>query len=158
MKLSEIKQHLQTANSVNFKLPNGNFVPEHFHVTEIGVIDKHFIDCGGTVRKERIINFQLWEANDFEHRLKPQKLKNIINLSEKTLGIEDLEVEVEYQGVTIEKYGLGYDGENFLLTSKQTDCLAPDKCGIPIEKQKLKLADLNPNSKQSCCTPGGNCC
>ena len=74
MKLSEIKTILNTAASVNFELENGTKVPEHFHVTEIGVITKHFIDCGGKVRKEKVANFQLWDANDFEHRLKPQKL------------------------------------------------------------------------------------
>lgn len=31
-----------------FKLENGNSVPEHFHVTEVGIITKDFIDCGGT--------------------------------------------------------------------------------------------------------------
>ena len=53
MKLSEIKKILETVESVDFKLENGTFVPEHFHVTEVGVITKHFIDCGGTVRQDR---------------------------------------------------------------------------------------------------------
>src|SRR4051812_22038228 len=104
MKLSEIKTHLSTATAVNFELPNGSMVPENFHVTEVGVIAKHFIDCGGTVRNENVANFQLWNANDTDHRLKPQKLLNIIALSEKVLGIEDLEIEVEYQSDTIGKY------------------------------------------------------
>ena len=90
MKLSEIKKHLATAEAVNFKLPNGTFVPEHFHITEVGQITKHFIDCGGMERKEKVANFQLWNANDTEHRLKPQKLINIIALSEKMLGIENI--------------------------------------------------------------------
>ena len=38
MKLSEIKTILETVETVNFQLPNGNFVPEHFHVTEVGLI------------------------------------------------------------------------------------------------------------------------
>lgn len=42
-------------------------------------------------------NFQLWDANDFDHRLKPQRFLNIIGLSEKVLGIGVLEIEVEYQ-------------------------------------------------------------
>lgn len=37
MKLSEIKKYLATAEAVNFVLPSGAFVPEHFHVTEVGV-------------------------------------------------------------------------------------------------------------------------
>ena len=62
MKLSEIKKHLSTATAVNFLLENGTAVPEHFHVTEVGVITKNFIDCGGTVRNEKVANFQLWNA------------------------------------------------------------------------------------------------
>ena len=95
MKLSEVKNILNKVEAVNFKLQDGTLVPEHFHVTEIGVVSKHFIDCGGVVRKENKANFQLWNANDFEHRLKPTKLLHIIGLSENVLGMEDLEIEVE---------------------------------------------------------------
>jgi hypothetical protein len=156
MKLSEIKTHLNTATGVTFQLPNGTFVPEHFHVTEVGMITKNFIDCGGIVRKESVVNFQLWDANDFEHRLKAQKLLNIIALSEKVLGLEDLEIEVEYQDNTIGKYDLGYNGETFLLLNKQTACLALDQCCPPQEKQKVQLSEIGTES--SCCTPGGGCC
>ena len=139
MKLSEIKEILATAEGVNFKLENGNPVPEHFHVTEVGIITKNFIDCGGTVRHEKVANFQLWDADDYEHRLKAGKLLHIISLSEKVLGMEDLEIEVEYQSDTIGKYDLGYDRENFLLLAKKTACLAMDKCGVPAEKQKIEI-------------------
>ncbi len=157
MKLSEIKNHLNTVESVNFELQNGTHVPEHFHVTEVGVISKHFIDCGGTVRNEKVANFQLWDANDFDHRLKPQKLLNIIALSERKLGMEDLDIEVEYQAGTIGKYDLDFNGKNFVLVTKQTACLAQDHCGIPAEKLKAPLVELA-NSGASCCTPGGGCC
>ncbi|HET6227927.1 MAG TPA: DUF6428 family protein [Bacteroidia bacterium] len=155
MKLSEIKTHLSSATNVNFKLENGTTVPEHFHVTEVGVITKHFIDCGGTVRNEKVANFQLWNANDTDHRLKPGKLLNIIALSEKVLGMEDLEIEVEYQSDTIGKYGLEFQNGGFVLTTKQTDCLAKDNCGVPAEKQKVSLSDLKKET-QPCCAPG--CC
>lgn len=156
MKLSEIKRILNTVETVNFQLPNETFVPEHFHVTEVGLITKNFIDCGGTVRKETAVNFQLWDANDFEHRLKPKKLLDIIELSEKVLGIEDFEIEVEYQDTTIGKYDLEFNGENFELVNKKTACLALDMCGIPQTIQKIKSAVLTPES--SCCSPGGSCC
>ncbi|WP_268846933.1 DUF6428 family protein [Flavobacterium aestivum] len=155
MKLSQIKQLLGTVETVNFQLPNGTFVPEHFHVTEVGLINKNFIDCGGTVRNETVVNFQLWDANDFEHRLKPKKLLDIIQLSEKVLGIEDFEIEVEYQDRTIAKYDLGFNGENFQLLNKQTACLAQDQCGISLEKEKVRLSDKN---NEPCCAPDGNCC
>lgn len=157
MNLSDIKKHLSTVTAVNFQLPNGTIVPPHFHVTEVGQINKKFIDCGGVVRNEKTVNFQLWEAGDFDHRLAPQKLLNIIALSEKTLGIEDAEIEVEYQSSTIGKYHLDFDGTNFLLKATQTNCLAQDKCGIPPEKLKINLVDLSNNSKGRC-TPGGKCC
>lgn len=156
MKLSEIKTILSTAENVAFVLENGTYVPEHFHVTEVGLITKNFIDCGGTVRNETVVNFQLWNANDFEHRLKPKKLLDIITLSEKILGIGDFEIEVEYQTETIGKYDLDFNGKNFMLLHKQTACLAEDQCGIPQEKQKIKLSEINPES--SCCAPGGSCC
>ncbi len=115
MKLSEIKKYFTTAETVNFKLPTGAFVPEHFHVTEVGLVTKHFIDCGGVERLEKVVNFQLWDANDVEHRLKPQKLSYIIGLSEAKLGIGDLEIEVEYQTDTIGKYGLDFNGKDLIL-------------------------------------------
>lgn len=151
MKLSEIKQILETAETVNFKLENGAFVPEHFHVTEVGVVSKHFIDCGGTVRTETFANFQLWDANDFEHRLKPAKLQKIIALSEKVLEMQDLEIEVEYQSATIGKYGLGFDGRDFVLLTKKTACLAKGNCA---PKQKLQLSAI----ETPCCSPDGSCC
>lgn len=157
MTLSEIKKHLSTAEAVNFVLPTGAYVPEHFHVTEVGLVTKHFIDCGGTVRNEKVANFQLWDANDYEHRLKPQKLLNIIALSEKVLGIEDLEIEVEYQSDTIGKYGIHYDGKTFALVPKQTACLAQDQCGVPAVKQHLQRVEIV-GEKQSCCAPGSGCC
>jgi hypothetical protein len=156
MKLSEFKKKLSTVTDLNFVLPNGTKVPQHFHVTEVGQVTKNFIDCGGTVRNEKVVNFQLWEANDFDHRLAPKKLNDIIALSEKVLGLEDAEIEVEYQSETIGKYGIEFNGKEFTLTSTQTNCLAQDKCGIPAEKLKVNLVDLSNN--QSCCTPGGKCC
>lgn len=155
MKLSEVKSILKTLEILTFKLPSGELVPSHFHVTEIGKVAKHFIDCGGTVRDENVINFQLWNANDYNHRLHPEKLVHIIDLSKNKLNLQDNEVEVEYQGETIGKFGLDFDGESFLLTTKHTDCLARENCGVPIQKSKVKLSELQ---NEPCCSPDGNCC
>lgn len=157
MKLSEFKKRLNELDSLTFVQSNGTAVPAHFHVTEVGQVSKHFIDCGGTVRDEKVVNFQLWEANDFDHRLAPQKLKDIIDLSERKLGLEDAEIEVEYQAETIGKFGLEFENGKFTLTTKQTNCLASDKCGIPPEKLKVKLSDLQ-SANQSCCGPNSKCC
>jgi hypothetical protein len=156
MKLSEMKIHLIDMKTIEFELPTGKKVPTHFHVTEVGKITKHFIDCGGTERKEEVVNFQLWEANDYDHRLHPEKLLKIIQLSEAKLNIGDLDIEVEYQGESITKYGVELNGQTFQLTSLLTDCLAKDSCGVPVEKQKINLVELQPSSNS--CTPGGDCC
>ncbi|MDZ4709690.1 MAG: DUF6428 family protein [Saprospiraceae bacterium] len=160
MTLSEIKSQLPNLNQLKFQLPDGTFVPQHFHITEIGIIHKHFIDCGGTIRNEKTANFQLWQANDFDHRIAPKKLMDIISLSERALRIEDseqLEIEVEYQSDTIGKYGLAFNGTHFELTTKNTTCLAKDNCSIPPEKLKINLAQTSQPSA-GCCAPGSGCC
>lgn len=154
MRLLEIKEILPTLDNVEFQLENGTFVPEHFHITEIGVVTKHFIDCGGTIRNEKVINFQLWNANDDEHRLKPSKLSNIIRLSEEKLGMEDAEIEVEYQHETIGKYDLDFNGKHFVLKNKHTACLANEACGIPEQKLKVQLSNLN----SACCASNSGSC
>lgn len=157
MKLSEIKNQLKKLSTIAFQLPNGELVPNHFHVTEVGRITKHFIDCGGVVRNEEVANFQLWEANDYDHRLHPEKLVHIIELSEEKLQIPDLEIEVEYQmKETIGKFNLDFDGTYFQLKSKVTDCLAKDNCGIPTEKTKIKIGEWQP--KENTCKPNSGCC
>ena len=154
MRIAEMKQALPELTAINFRLPDGTYLPAHFHVTEVGLVTKHFIDCGGVERKETVANFQLWEAGDYDHRLAPQNFLHILNLSEKILGTEDLDIEVEYQQATIGKFGLTQDGDDFVLTPKQTACLAQDACGIP-PAQQFALPQLQ---TASCCTPGGGCC
>lgn len=154
MKLEEIKTHLTNSKKIFFELPDGTLVPSHFHVTEVGKVTKDFIDCGGTIRHEEVVNFQLWEADDYDHRLHPEKLVDIIKLSQDKLNIGDLDIEVEYQGATIGKYGLDHNGEGFVLTTKQTDCLAREGCIMPEDKMALDLADMT----GTVCTPGGGCC
>jgi hypothetical protein len=156
MKLSEFKSILLELNNISFKLPDGELIPSHFHVTEIGLLSKTYIDCGGKLREDKSINIQLWYSTDLDHRLKANKLLNIIEQSERLIDLDDHEIEVEYQQETIAKFGLIFNENQFELTTKQTACLAEDQCGIPISKPKMNLKELSTIS--SCCPPGGNCC
>ncbi|MBD2768427.1 hypothetical protein IC235_11050 [Hymenobacter sp. BT664] len=152
MKISELKQSLVGLEAVNFRLPTGEYLPAHFHVTEVGLVSRHFIDCGGVERWEKVASFQLWEAGDYDHRLAPQKFLHILKLSEKILGSEDLDIEVEYQQITIGKFGLAFDGQDFVLTLKQTACLAQDACGIPHQAFALpQLPMAGGLSGSGCC-------
>lgn len=160
MLLSELKAQLSRSEYLNFKLPNGVLVPSHFHITEVGVLSKDYVDCGGTFRKEKKLTMQIWVAEDIDHRLTPARFLDILNLSNSIIKDEDLEVELEYQSDTIGKYNLGFDNGNFELLATQTDCLAKDQCGIPEAKAKTKfdLSELTVAGGDNACTPGGGCC
>lgn len=149
MKLSEIKSILPDLENLELKLENGTFVPEQFHVTEVGMITKHFIDFGGITRDKKVVNFQLWNANEFEHRLKPIKLLNIIKFPEHKLGFQELGLEVEYQLAKKRNLGMVFQGTSFTLTNKQTHCLAKDKSGIPQNKLQTQTTSFAPES--GCC-------
>lgn len=156
MTLSQLKSHLAGMESLDFQLPDGTSVPAHIHVTEIGEVTRRFIDCGGKLRETKAINFQLWEDGDFDHRLAPTKLRDIIALAEERLHLADGEIEVEYQGDTISSYGLEADGTTLRLTRRQTDCLAKDKCVPASAKPRIRISDLG--SASGCCTPSSGCC
>lgn len=140
-------------------LPNGDMVPAHFHITEVGYNHRRFIDCGGTPRETTSWNMQLWVANDTEHRLTPQKFLGIVRKACAdvwTFADMPMPIEIEYQaGDTISVYVLNGmhtlgDTVTLLLGNKTTNCLAPDKCGVPQEK-------LPPARKTACCG-SGQCC
>lgn len=158
MNIKQLQAFLTDANELKIELPNGNFVPTHFHITEIGLIQKHFIDCGGVVRKEQNASMQIWTANDTEHRLAPSKLSNIIRMAQPILVDDNLNIEVEYQQESIGKFGLEIKDNHLLLTPLFTNCLAKDHCGIPSEKMPKPLAELQAQPASTCCTPGGGCC
>jgi hypothetical protein len=158
MNLLALKQHLHNLEQIQFELPNGTYVPSHFHLTEVGSVKRHFMDCGGTLRKEEAISLQLWNAKDYDHRLHPDKLLGILEMAQKSLHLEDhLPIEVEYQGLSIEKYGLEFNGHHFLLRAQYTDCLAKDACGIS-EAHDAETVPSIPKLKVKACTPGSGCC
>ena len=156
MKYSDFKKAIESINEITILLPDNSTVPQHFHITEVGLINKHFIDCGGKERTSKLISFQIWVAEDINHRITPQKLLKILDASSFITGNADFELEAEYQTNTIGKYGVEFNGTNFILNNKFTECLAAEVCGVDSEKYKMNLGDLKPTS--SCCTPGGGCC
>jgi len=154
MNLAQFQQALETIDTLKFVLPSGEQVPAHFHITEVGQVDRLFLDCGGKLRRESVVNFQLYTAEDFDHRLAVSKLQDIVKRSIDQLGLNpNLEIRVEHQGATIEVYGLTLKNSILHLTALKTDCLAKDKCGIEqvAEKPKVQLT-------ATACTPGSGCC
>lgn len=138
MKLNELKWILaiHPTLSPRFVLPDGDHVPAHYHLTEVGHVAKKFIDCGGTTRATESCVLQLWvNAGDPDHRLNAGRFVNILQLGDRVLPNRDLEVEVEYDDYAISQFPItayAVNGEHidFTLATKHTDCLAKEKCGV----------------------------
>ena len=136
-------------SKLRFILPNGTYVKEHFHVTEVGKITKEFIDCGGTTRNKQTCLLQLWIANDEEHRVNAAKLHSIFNLAKHIYMDDKTPLEVQYgseQAITydVESCVVSENYIDITLKGQKTDCLAPDKCGV----KKCCGNDCNSNK---CC-------
>lgn len=121
--------------ALHLMLPDGSFVPSHFHVTEVGRVQKDFIDCGGTLRSSTSCVLQVWVADDTEHRLDSTKLAGILGLAAPVLRGTALPVEVEYEDGRVSQFPVAAaevtpGGILFHLGSKHTACLAPDRCGV----------------------------
>ena len=154
MKTSEFKTHLteHPASELRFVLPDGDTIPLHAHVTEVGRVDKNFMDCGGTTRSTSMCTLQVWVAeNDEEHRFQPGKLAKVLDMAAALFRGDDLDVEIEYEDCCTElsQYPIlevekAEGALTFKLGSKHTDCLAKEACG------------LEPDGTQSGCC-GGNC-
>jgi len=154
MKTSEFKRLLTKypEYDIQFILPDGGLVPLHAHITEVGRVDKTFLDCGATVRKVSCLSLQSWVADDVDHRLPAGKLVEIIDRAAPILGADDLEVELEYEGVLISQYpvvAIASDHHLHMirLGVKHTDCLAKDICLPPVKEEE----------GSSCCS-GTGCC
>jgi len=128
---------------MQFMLPDHSFIPPHFHITEIGKVQKDFIDCGGTSRSVASCLLQILVANDTDHRLKTTKLAEVFGFATKLFNSDDLPVEVEYEQNSISQFPIADIeitpmGLLFVLGSKHTACLAPNKCGINTSNKSTK--------------------
>lgn len=137
MTIIELKEALAShgEKSLEFSLPDGEFIPAHFHVTEIGFNKKEFIDCGGTIRVEGKCLLQIWVANDVEHRVNVSRFLEILAHGKPVIPSEELPVEIEYEHPVISHFPvsgieIGEGKVTINLTGKNTECLAKDVCGI----------------------------
>jgi hypothetical protein len=87
--------------------PDKSFVPAHCHITEVGRVQKDFIDCGGTVRSVKACVLQVWVAGDVDHRLETGKPASIMRVAGPLLQSDELPVEVEREEGVISRYPLG---------------------------------------------------
>lgn len=161
MIITEFLNHLR-ANAdkpLLFVMPDGGFIPAHYHITEVGHVMKRFIDCGGTRRTLETCLLQTWVHDDVDHRLYAGKLATIFGMAGDVLPHHDLPVEVEHEDGVVAQFPVEsaevIDGTlAFRLGLKHTDCLARGIC-LP-----GACASTPPEAApaSSCCTPGTKCC
>jgi hypothetical protein len=150
MTYNELLQAVASTNQLRFIDPSGNLIPIHAHLTEVALNRKHFIDCGGTERRQDSVSLQLFVAGDTDHRLAPSKLSTILRAAIQQLGLRNEEVFIEYQHETLSTYGMRFDGMSFHLTPLFTNCLASDSCGIKPNEMPVRASAK--------CVPGSGCC
>jgi hypothetical protein len=133
--LSALKAALAAAPQLPLQVlwTDGEPIEAHFHVTEIGRVQRDFVDCGGTRRRVVTCLLQTWVAEDTEHRLTAGKLLKAFAHAAPILGDEDLSVEFEYEACNVVQLALSeirQQGDRFVLQlgHKHTDCLAREVC------------------------------
>lgn len=145
---------------LRFAIDNERAIADHFHVTEVGRVEKQFVDCGGVRRHAVACVLQTLVAHDVDHRLTTTKLAKILALSD-SLGLEaatPVEVEHQERSVsidTIERFELLDGVLVFHLSAKQTACLAEDACGLGLEPDGTVLQVLGDSG--DCCGTSGCC-
>jgi len=112
---------------------DGEPIEAHFHVTEVGHVQRDFVDCGGTVRRVVTCLLQTWVGEDTEHRITAGKLLKAFAHAAPILRDEDLPVELEYEACNVVQLVLAdvrREEHRFVLQlgKKHTDCLAKELC------------------------------
>ena len=159
MNLSELELLLSDHSDRLFRiqLPDGSAVPLSFHVTEVGRVQKTFLDCGGTPRESTTCQLQVWVGEDFDHRIETKKMAAILEKAKAYLSDGSMPVEVEYEDKVISQYIIGGhvitdDAVILNLEHKHTECLAPELCGLPALPKDGRIRSSAP-----CCGPSGCC-
>jgi hypothetical protein len=149
MKLSDLRAALEQhpATFPRFVLPDGDFIPPHAHVTEVGHLAKNFIDCGGVTGKSETVLLQTHVGRDVEHRLRSDRFAKILQLGERVLPHDQLDVEVEYDCCVVAQYPITevkQAGEHLdvILGKRQTQCLA---------RERRKAAETSCDPAEACC-------
>ena len=115
-----------------FVLPNGDYVPAHAHITEVGHVVRNFVDCGGLTGTEEKVVLQTHVGNDADHRLRSDRFAKILRLGNRVIPSADLPVDVEYDCCVVARYPIvdaKPDGEhlNLILHRGRTQCRARER-------------------------------
>jgi hypothetical protein len=152
MKLSELRSILENHPDTfpRFVLPDGDLIPAHAHVTEVGHVVKNFIDCGGVMGKSETVLLQTHVGQDTDHRLKSDRFAKILQLGEQLLPHDQIEVEVEYDCCVVAQYPVSEvkpSGNHLdvILGRRHTQCLAQER------REAVKTDACCATAASACC-------
>src|SRR4029453_7649485 len=150
MTLHDLQNALDAHPSLfpRFVLPDGDYIPAHAHVTEVGHVVRTFIDCGGQTGKEEKVVLQTHVGDDIDHRLRSDRLAKILQLGNQVIPSAALDVDVEYDCCVVAQYPIakaipGSDQLNLILRRGRTQCR-------PREPRGSETA--------ACCETSAACC
>jgi hypothetical protein len=151
MKLDALRDTLSKHPGIflRFVLPDGSMIPTHAHITEVGHVIRKFIDCGGETGKEEKVLLQTHVGCDTEHRLRSDRFAKILQLGERVLPDDQLDVEVEYNCCVVAQYPIAEarvedEHLDLLLSRGRTQCRARERRERP--------------GNEACCGTTAACC
>jgi Family of unknown function (DUF6428) len=151
MKLHELQSTLAEYPNTfpRFVLPNGDYIPAHAHVTEVGHVVRNFVDCGRLTGKEEKVVLQTHVGDDTDHRLRSDRFAKILQIGSRVIPNADLDVDVEYDCCVVAQYPIAKatpEGEhlNLILQHGRTQCRAA-------ERRESETA-------AACCATSAACC
>ena len=151
MKFHDLQNALEANPGLfpRFVLPDGDYIPMHAHVTEVGHVVRSFIDCGGLTGKEEKVLVQTHVGNDTDHRLRSDRFAKILQLGNRVIPSADLDVDVEYDCCVVAQYTIAEavpDGEhlNLILRRGRTQCRARER--------------RDSKTVERCCSTSADCC
>jgi len=166
MTLQEFKALLQDNRGKLFQvaLPTGDQVPISFHITEVGRVDKTFLDCGGTLRNRSTAQLQVWVGPDEDHRIQAGKMVDILERSGAVVPDDTLPLEMEYEmengfvsQFPVADFAVSDVAVVLHLGVRHTECLAPELCIVPANKSfSLSMAPVA-QTNDCGCGPSGCC-
>jgi hypothetical protein len=134
MTLVDLRNALETnpKQFLRFVLPDGDYIPAHAHVTEVGHVVRTFIDCGGLTGKAEKLVLQTHVGSDTDHRLRSDRLAKILDLGNRVIPSAELDVHVEYDCCVVAQYPIAEaepNGEhlNLILHRGRTQCRARER-------------------------------
>jgi hypothetical protein len=151
MTLADLQNALEANPNwfLRFVLPDGDSIPAHAHLTEVGHVVRNFIDCGGLTGREEKVLLQMHVGRDSRHRLRADRVAKILQLAKRVIPRVNLEVAVEYDCCVVAHYPItevrpAARHLELLLSRGRTQCRAREAG--------------EPKRTAACCATFAECC